>query len=73
MVSYRPSARLTRRHFLAAGSVVAGSFAAARFGGPAFGAAAQEVVFTTDQLIPLQEQEWASPPLTPTFSIPSPC
>lgn len=69
MMSERQTARLTRRQFVTAGGVLAGSLAAARLGGrPAFGAAAPEIVFTTDQLIPLQEQEWARTSLMAGFT-----
>ena len=65
---YRRAPRITRRRFLTVGAVLAGAATAARFGGAASGAAAPELVFTTDQLIPLQEQEWARTSLLAGFT-----
>ncbi len=68
-MSDRQAVRLTRRQFIAAAGALAGAAAAVRLGrGPAFGAAPQEIVFTTDQLIPIQEQEWARTSLLAGFT-----
>jgi multiple sugar transport system substrate-binding protein len=69
MMSVRQTIRFTRRQLIATGGALAGAFAAARLGArPAFGAPSPEVVFTTDQLIPLQEQEWARTSLMAGFT-----
>jgi multiple sugar transport system substrate-binding protein len=68
-MSVRYTARLTRRQLITTGGVLAGALAASRFGArPAFGAPSPEIVFTTDQLIPLQEQEWARNTLVAGFT-----
>ncbi|HLJ62052.1 MAG TPA: extracellular solute-binding protein [bacterium] len=69
MSERRHPGRLTRRQFIAAGSALVGAAAAARLGEPAaLGAAPAEIVFTTDQLIPIQEQEWARTSLLSGFT-----
>jgi len=68
-MSVRQTGRVTRRQLITRGSVLAGALAASRLGArPAFGAGAPEVVFSTDQLIPLQEQEWARTSLMAGFT-----